>query len=215
MEKLFNTLKELTHLLIIVALVSLSVIYSITYNVGASTRFVPFVANAISLIFILAILITSLLLIVFRKDKQANMILYVYALYYLITYIFNYIACGFLVRQGASAMSIVYGIFYFLGGLLLLAIITILTLVEVFEFKLNKILDLLVLIMVAYFVVLFVVGLIRAININSNWSAYFTLIAEALIMPMLLASLYIERRKPVATKTTEEKVESEENSENI
>ena len=212
MEKIFNFFKNVTHLLIIIALVALSVFYSITYNAGAPTRFVAFLANAISYIFILAIFITSLILIVFKKDKQANMILYVYSMYYLITYTLNYLNAGYLARQGANGSAFVYGLFYFLGGLLLLAIIVFLALIKVFNFKFEKILDLLVLIMLGFYVVLFIVGLIRYIKIEAGWSAYFTLIAETLIMPILLVSLYIEARpEPKKEEVKEENNEGTTN----
>ena len=195
MENLFTNLKKVTHLLIIIALAVLSVINAITYNVGAPGRFMPFVSNAFCLIFILSIFLTTLVLIVLKKDDKAYIILFVYAAYYLISCTFNYIASGSLAVSGARAVSIIYGIFYFLGGLLLLAIITFIALIKIFDFKFNKILDLLVVIACGFSVILFIVGLIRYIDWDVNWSAYLSLIEETLVMPLLLASLYIETRK--------------------
>ena len=208
MENLFTNLKKVTRLLIIIALAVLSVINAITYNVGAPGRFMPFVSNAFCLIFILAIFLTSLALILLKKEDKAYIILLVYAAYYLISCTFNYIASGSLAVSGNGAASIIYGIFYFLGGLLLLAIITFITLIKIFDFKFNKILDLLVVIACGFSVILFIVGLIRYIDWDMNWSAYLSLIEGTLVMPVLLASLYIETRKEA--ETTHEATEAEE-----
>lgn len=216
MENIFNNLKKVTRLLIIIALAVLSVINAITYNVGAPGRFMPFVANAFCLIFTLAIFLTSLVLIILKKDDKAYIILFVYTAYYIISCTYNYIASGSLAVSNAGASSIIYGIFYFLGGLLLLAIITFLALINLFNFKFNKILDLLVLIACGFFVILFIVGLIRYIDFDMNWSAYLSLLGETLVMPVLLISLYIETRKEeVKEKKAEEanKEESEEKDE--
>ena len=64
-------------------------------------------------------------------------------------------------------------------------------------------------------VILFIVGLIRYIDWDMNWSAYLSLIEGTLVMPVLLASLYIETRKeaettPKATEAEEAEVESKE-----
>ena len=207
MEKIYNSIKKISKLCIIIGL-AFALLMSLIFGVlGADKEFIPFLADSFSsLLFIALYALPIVFLLMKNKEKEAKFFLIILLITWLINTCSNLISGGYSVGQYYSNMAKVYGVFSFITGLAFLACLVLFVLAKIFNLKVYKVLNILVLVQLALFFIFFIVTIIRNIDYNSDWSSYFSAINSTLVLPFtyVCIMIYLNDDTPVEDKTSDE-----------
>ena len=207
MEKIYNSIKKISKLCIIIGL-AFALLMSLIFGVlGADKEFIPFLADSFSsLLFIALYALPIVFLLMKNKEKEAKFFLIILLITWLINTCSNLISGGYSVGQYYSNMAKVYGVFSFITGLAFLACLVLFVLAKIFNLKVYKVLNILVLVQSGLFFIFFIVTIIRNIDYNSDWSSYFSAINSTLVLPFtyVCIMIYLNDDRPVEDKTSDE-----------
>ena len=213
MEKIYNSIKKISKLCIIIGL-AFALLMSLIFGVlGADKEFIPFLADSFSsLLFIALYALPIVFLLMKNKEKEAKFFLIILLITWLINTCSNLISGGYSVGQYYSNMAKVYGVFSFITGLAFLACLVLFVLAKIFNLKVYKVLNILVLVQLALFFIFFIVTIIRNIDYNSDWSSYFSAINSTLVLPFtyVCIMIYLNDDRPIEDKTSNEVQTSDE-----
>ena len=216
MEKIYNSIKKISRLVVIIGLLVLAGFTLIFGALDLSERFFGFVADGLTSLLSVCLYALPAVLLLMKKDEEAKFFMFVLLSIQIVGMVSNYITRGWNIRSGAEAMTIIYALVYFLQGLLLLTCLVFFVLFKAFKINLNKILNLLVTIALGFFAVLFLVSLIAYIVWKSDWTSFFGLFTDLLILPFVIFCALIsyqdakEKDKSSEDKSSEDKPAEEE-----
>lgn len=210
MDKLFNVFKKLSRPVIIFGLLGIAAIYLILGAVSSPDKFFPFISNGLDLLFIVCLYALPAILYLLKKDDVAKFFLFVLFAYYLVLLCRNSLELGSLINKNYATISIIYGVFGFIHGLLILACIVFFVLYKAFNINLLKILNLLVVITVAYFFIMFIVTLIRYIEFDADWTSYFSLLLDDFVMPFICLCAFCSFQEGKEPKEEKKEAKQEE-----
>ncbi|MCR5422770.1 MAG: hypothetical protein K6E74_03955 [Bacilli bacterium] len=211
MTKLFNLFKNISRLVVIIGLLVIAGVYLVLGVTGFGDRFFSFISDGFSLLFLVCLYALPAVLLLLKKDDVAKFFLFVLLAYVIINWIGNYVGVGYMINSNYPAMTVVYGVFCFLHGLLLLTCAVFFVLCKAFNLKLYKILNLLVVIALGFFVVVFLVTFITYIVNDAGWVSIVQSIFEVLLLPFVVfCALLPYQDAKVEEKQAEEKKEEKE-----
>ena len=218
MTKLFNLFKNISRLVVIIGLLVLAGVYLVLGAAGGfGDRFFSFLSEGFTLLFLVCLYALPAVLLLLKKDDAAKLFLFALLAYVVIDWILNYASVGYLINSNYPAMTVVYGVFCFLHGLLLLTCAVFFVLCKGFGLKLYKLLNLLVLIALGFFVVVFLVTFIAYIVNDAGWVSIVESIFDVLALPFVVFCALLpyqdakEKDKSSEDKPAEEDKQAEEN----
>ena len=216
MEKIYNSIKKISKLCIIIGL-SFALLISLVVGVLAEDdEFIPFLANSLSSLVLIALYALPIIFLIMKnKEKEAKFFLTILITYFLISSCTNLIAGGYSAGQYFSTIDQIYGVFSFITGLALLACLVLFILAKIFNLKVYKILNILVLIQLCLFFIFFVVTIIRNIDLGSEWIAYFNAISSTLVLPytFVCVVIYLSDDTPIVESSKKESTKDETSNE--
>ena len=214
MTKLFNLFKNISRLVVIIGLLVLAGVYLVLGVTGFGDRFFSFLSDGFSLLFLVCLYALPAVLLLLKKDDAAKLFLFALLAYVIINWIGNYVGIGYLINSNYPAMTVVYGVFCFLHGLLLLTCAVFFVLCKGFGLKLYKLLNLLVLIALGFFVVVFLVTFIAYIVNDVGWVSIVQSIFDVLALPFVVfCALLPYQDAKVEEKSFEEQPKEEKKEE--
>ena len=216
MEKIYNSIKKISRLVVIIGLLVLAGFTLIFGALDLSERFFGFVADGLTSLLSVCLYALPAVLLLMKKDEEAKFFMFVLLSIQIVGMVSNYITRGWNIRSGAEAMTIIYALVYFLQGLLLLTCVVFFVLFKAFKINLNKILNLLVTIALGFFAVLFLVSLIAYIVWKSDWTSFFGLFTDLLILPFVIFCALISYQDvEVKEEVKEDKKEEPKTSDEV
>lgn len=180
----------------------------------------PFVAEGLSTLFLLALYVLPAVLLLLKREEEAKFFLIALLTIWVFQRTVNYLELGTLI-SGNNVTSILYGIFAFIEGLLFATCLVFFILMKLLNLKLDKLLNLMLIIAAGCFFLVFVFELVMFIDNGYGWPSYFNLIAETLVMPYVVISSLVylngdtepvkedEKDEPIEEETTEAEEEEE------
>ena len=186
MTKIFNLFKNISRLVVIIGLLVIAGVYLVLGTLGFGDRFFSFMSDGFSLLFLVCLYALPAVLLLLKKDDVAKFFLFVLLAHVIINWIGNYVGSGYLINSNYSAMTVVYGVFSFLHGLLLLTCAVFFVLCKAFNLKLYKLLNILVLAALGFFAVVFLVTFITYIVNDYGWVSIVQSIFEVLLLPFVV-----------------------------
>ena len=211
MTKIFDFIKNNSKLAIIIGLFIVAFISLIVNIVYAPNGFMPFVAEGLSTLFLLALYVLPAVLLLLKKEKEAKLFLIVLLTIWIFQNTVNYLGMGALI-SGNNATRILYGIFAFIEGLLFGTCLVFFILMKLLNLKLDKLLNLMLIIAAGCFFLVFVFELVMFIDNGAGWPSYFNMISETLIMPYVVISSLVYLNgdtEPVKEDENDEPIEEE------
>ena len=215
MTKLFNLFKNISKLVVIIGLLVVAGVYLVLGAAGGfGDRFFSFLSDGFALLFLVCLYAVPAVLLLLKKDDAAKLFLFALLAYVIINWIGNYVGIGYLINSNYPAMTVVYGVFCFLHGLLLLTCAVFFVLCKGFGLKLYKLLNLLVLIALGFFVVVFLVTFIAYIVNDVGWVSIVQSIFDVLALPFVVfCALLPYQDAKVEEKSFEEQPKEEKKEE--
>ena len=207
MEKVFDFLKKISKLAIIIGLFFLALITLVSSISNAPDRFFPFMATSFSGILVAAIYALPAVFLLLKKDDTAKLFLIIALVFLAITNTTTYLGHGILISDIYNTTTILYGIFAFIEGLLLLACLVFFVFVKGFGLKLEKIWNLIITAATAFFVLVFIFGFVRVIDQGSGFDGFLSIFEDTLVVPfvMLLIAVYLsDNKKKIEHQETQE-----------
>ena len=191
MTKVYDFFKKICKPTIIIGLLVVAFLNLVIGSVNSPGNFMPFVANGFNVLFYACLFALPAVFLLLKKDEVAKLFLIILLSFLLINLTMNYIQTGSFIRSGYGATVILYGIFAFLEGLLLLSCIVFFILVKAFNLKLEKVLNLLIIISTLFFFLVFIMELVMYIVEGAGWTAYIDLIENTLMLPFIMVSICV------------------------
>lgn len=208
MTKLFNLFKNISRLVVIIGLLVMAGVYLVLGVTGFGDRFFSFMSDGFYLLFRVCLYALPAVLLLLKKDDVAKFFLFVLLAYVIINWIGGYVDSGYMINDYYPAMTVVYGVFRFLHGLLLLTCAVFFVLCKAFNLKLYKLLNILVLASLGFFVVVFLVTFITYIVNDYGWVSVVSSIFDVLVLPFVVfCALLPYQNAKVEEQAKEEKKE--------
>lgn len=154
MTKIFDFIKKNSKLAIIIGLFTVAFISLIVNIVYAPNGFMPFVAEGLSTLFLLALYVLPAVLLLLKREEEAKFFLIALLTIWVFQNTLNYLQSGALI-SGNGATRILFGIFAFIEGLLLAICLVFFILMKLFNLKLDKLLNIMLMIALGAFFLVF------------------------------------------------------------
>ncbi len=213
MQNIYDSVKKIARPVVMIGLLVVAVLDFILGSVNSPGSFMPFVANGFTLLFVLALYAIPAVLLLLKKDNEAKIFLLILVAFWVVQACINYLGLGRLIEDNYGTSLILYGIFAFIEGLLLLTCVVFFVLNKAFGINLNKLLNLFIMIALLFFVLVFVFNLVELITYESGWTGYFNAFIDTLFMPFIITCSLIllsdSKCESKKEETNDEKVEAE------
>ena len=213
MEKLIQSFKKISRLLVIICLLVYAGFLFIFNIIGIDGELFPVLAGLLDMLFVVALFALPAVLLLMKKDNEAKFVFLILAAYWILNLIENFIAQGAGINKYNQAMNVVVDIFELILGLALATVLVLYILTKVFNLKLFKIARLILFVSLACFALVFILKFIDCIIDKDPWTDYLNALVVLLALPLGMISgifYWLDEEQPEEPKKEENKEEPKE-----
>ena len=189
MDEFFKELSKPAKLIFVIGGFVYALLFALLTAGGIAGTFMSVATNLIILIVGTCLLAASPILVLLNKKEAAKVVFLIVFGYWIISSILNYFNVAEInVVNGNDGLAIVVGIFNFIIGLALVAILVLSALEFIAKMKSLRFISFMIMLGVIVFgVVTFILALINCIRFGSPWTSYIFCVKEYLLpAPVLL-----------------------------
>ena len=174
MKKILELLVKPSRLILLIASIVYVSLYAISGFGSLGGEFMPLISRLIIMLVTIAAVVSIPVLLILKKDNIAKIVFALVGGFWLVDAARSYVSDGQAVINGADGLYITAGIFGFLAGLCLTAVLILL----VFSFVLKKeaLRFVSILVFIIGYVFIFITSIFQMIiegQVNAGWTLYF------------------------------------------
>lgn len=194
MEKFFNSLSKPAKWIFVIGGFFYTAWFALAQGLSIDGQFVSVIAHLVIMTIGTALLVGAPLLVLLRKEETAKMVFLFLIGYWVLVTAQNWLSSAEALTdtRNSDGLAVAAGIFAFLAGLGLAAIIVLVILEFLFKAKFLRFISFII--MLAVIVLGFIAGLLTAIyfgNRNAFWPTGMNLIIEWMILPIIICFGYL------------------------